>query len=103
MHNETATDKGFRLMTIHEFKHCIGCGNHAHKRNAVVALPGPVYICDECIIIAVSILASELKVDARIGFVDAIQVVMQEPYEIVAKWKEAKAKKALEDEYDARD
>ncbi len=81
-----------------KFRRCCGCGRLAHNVNLLVAIMGDTYLCEECVIIAVGIVADGAKESLRIQFVDMMNAVMKEPNEIVAKWKEAREKKELENE-----
>lgn len=86
-----------------KFRRCCGCGRLAHNVNLLVAIMGDTYLCDECVIIAVGIVATEAKETVRIQFVDMMNATMKGPNEIVEKWKEIREKKALEQEYKDRD
>lgn len=86
-----------------KFRRCCGCGRLAHNVNLLVAIVGDTYLCDECVIVAVGIVANEAKEAVRIQFVDMLNAAMKEPNEIVAKWKEVREKKALEQEFKDRD
>ena len=82
------------MMQELQFKRCCGCNRPAHKVNALVAICGDIYCCDECVLQLVSIVANQANEALRIQFVDELQKVMKEPIEVVTKWKEIRAKKA---------
>lgn len=86
-----------------QFRRCCGCGRPSHKVNLLVAIIGSTYFCDECAVLIVSMIANEAKESVRIQFVDTLMEVMKEPIETVAKWKEIREKKALEQEFKDRD
>jgi hypothetical protein len=75
-----------------QFRTCLGCGKTSKECSVLVALPGPQYICQECIILLVAIVADGASVELRIRFVEEMVAVLREPMEIVTKWKEARAK-----------
>lgn len=70
-----------------EFKSCIGCGCLDTGCYCFVALLGPTYICEKCVLACVDIIASKANQESRIKFVDSLQESLKEPIEIVAQWK----------------
>lgn len=87
---------------ILQMRHCQGCGINENDCAVLVAIPN-AFICEICIERMATIVAHQAPEKARITFVDHMVEIMREPIEIVAKWKEIRARDAaLSDSKDAK-
>jgi hypothetical protein len=74
-----------------QFRRCCGCGRPSHKVNSLTAIIGDIYLCEECILLCVSIVANQANVELRIHFVEELQKIMKEPIETIEKWKSVRS------------
>lgn len=78
---------------VYRIRTCLGCAKRENEVRALMAFPAHQYLCDECVLLSVSIFSQQTKERTRIYFVDEINAIIAGPTEVVAKWKEIHANK----------